>query len=108
MFEFFGGAISWRFIRRFCCQLVELACFPETILRTIIQLAKTPVSRRHTSIVIPIFLLSDHKVHQRLSIERLPQFEALAVAIALVHAVDEDVHGEALSNEIGRPQTNRK
>lgn len=75
---------------------------------TYIHLLKPPIPRHHPPTLHPLLLLPHHKLHQRLPIQRLPQFEILPVAITLVDAVDEHVHGEARGDELAGRQTDRE
>lgn len=65
-----------------------------------IELFERPLSRNHRPVSLSLLLLSDPEVDERALVRRPAKLHVLPVAVALVDAIDENVHCDTRCNEV--------
>lgn len=69
---------------------------------TQIELLESPLACNHGAVFLSFFLLSDLEVDKRATIRRPSKLQVLPVAVALVDAINKDVHRDTWCDEVLR------
>lgn len=67
---------------------------------TVIELLESPLACDHRPIFLSLLLLPDLEVDKRTAVWRLSKLHVLPVAVALVDAVNEHVHGDTWGDKV--------
>lgn len=67
---------------------------------TVVELLECPFTRNHRAIFLSFLFLSDLEVEQRVTVWRSSKLDILSVAIALIDAINKNIHGDAWCNKV--------